>query len=96
MPVIKSAIKKLRIDKKRTFHNNILRNTLESAIKKAEKETRDFEVIKKAQSLLDKAVKNGLVHKNKAARIKAKLAKKVKPTLLIKKVKKVASKPSKK
>ena len=95
MPVIKSAIKKLRIDKKRTLHNNLLRNTFESAIKKAEKETKDFEIIKKAQSLVDKAVKNGLLHKNKASRIKSKLAKKVKPTL-IKSVKKVASKIKKK
>lgn len=79
MPVIKSAIKKLRADKKRTAHNNVLRASLEQAIKKAKKETRDFKVIMAAQSAIDKAVKNNLLHENKAARLKAKLSKNAKP-----------------
>ncbi len=74
MPVIKSAIKKLRIDKKREKANDAFRDILEQSIKIAKK-TGSKEAISSAFSNLDKAVKNNIIHKNKAARIKSSLTK---------------------
>ena len=44
------------------------------------------------QSMVDKAVKKGIIHKNKAARIKSQLSKKIGKTEETKVVKKVAKK----
>jgi small subunit ribosomal protein S20 len=77
MPVIKSAKKKLRQDKKREKVNNILRKTFKNAVKDAQK-SKTAEKIKKAVKLVDKAVKKKLIHKNKAARIKSGLSKLIK------------------
>ena len=74
MPVIKSAKKKLRQDKKREKTNNLLRKTFKGAVKDAQK-SKTTEKIKKAVKLVDKAVKKKLIHKNKAARIKSGLSK---------------------
>lgn len=74
MPVIKSAKKKLRQDRKREKLNNILRNSLKKALKEADK-SKNSEKIRKAVSFVDKSVKKGLMHKNKAARIKSRLSK---------------------
>ena len=77
MPVTKSAIKKLRKDRKREKLHDTFRSTLQYALRKAEKEKK-AEDIKKAISLFDKAVKKHLLHKNKVARIKSRLSKLVK------------------
>ena len=79
MPVIRSAKKKLRQDKKKEKVNKILKASFKNAVKDAEK-SKTSEKIKKAVTLLDKAVKKGLLHKNKAARIKSRLSKFVKTT----------------
>lgn len=79
MPVIKSAKKKLRKDKVRAQRNSILRANLKQALKKATKKP-SLESIKKAVKSADKAVKNKIIHKNKAARIKSRLSKLIKPT----------------
>lgn len=84
MPIIKSAIKKLRKDRRRTAVNKKRKETLKEAIKKTRRSPTEANV-KAAQKLLDKAAKTNLVHKNKAARLKSKLAK-----LLSKKTGKVA------
>ena len=73
MPVIRSAKKKLRQDKKKEKVNKILKTSFKNAVKDAEK-SKTSEKIKKAVTLLDKAVKKGLLHKNKAARIKSRLS----------------------
>ena len=78
MPVIKSAKKKLRQDRKREKANNLLRNSLKKAIKDAQK-SKTAEKVRKAVILVDKAVKKGLIHKNKAARIKSEFCKLSKP-----------------
>jgi small subunit ribosomal protein S20 len=78
MPVIKSAKKKLRQDKKREKVNDLLRKTFKDAIKEAKK-SKTTVTIKKAVQLVDKAVKKKLIHKNKAARIKSGLSKFNKP-----------------
>lgn len=78
MPVIKSAKKKLRKDKKSQKRNTLTRNAMENAVKAARKNPAG-EKIKQAYSLVDKAAKLKIIHKNKAARIKSSLSKGVKP-----------------
>lgn len=73
MPVIKSAIKKLRRDKKREKENAEFMLGLEKALKAAKK-TKGAKEISHAFSLADKAVKKHLIHKNKAARLKSSLS----------------------
>ncbi len=74
MPVIKGAKKKLRQDKKRTLRNKKLRDAYKGALKKVKKVSSEKNIIA-AVSIVDKAVKNHLIHKNKAARIKSRLSK---------------------
>ena len=74
MPVIKSAKKKLRQDKKRTALNKKLKNLFEKLVKLAKKSPTDKN-IKSAISATDKAAKKNIIHKNKAARIKSSLSK---------------------
>ncbi len=74
MPVIKSAKKKLRQDKKRTAQNKKVKNLLKTVLKKA-KETPSEKKIREAVKIVDKAAKNHIIHKNKAARIKSALSK---------------------
>lgn len=77
MPVIKSAQKKLRKDKKRTKRNKDFSEHLKTALKKAKKFPTEKN-IKDAIVLADKAVKNNIIHKNKAARVKSGLSKLIK------------------
>ncbi len=74
MPVIKSAIKKLRQDKKRQKQNENIERKMDQAYKKALK-VRSEKTVASAFSTIDKAVKANIIHKNKAARLKTKLAK---------------------
>ena len=95
MPIIKSAIKKLRKDRKRVRINDQKRLALRRSIKKAKKSKKEMDV-RAAISLIDKASKNHLIHKNKAARLKSTLAKlkiSKSPSSKIQKKKKV-TKPS--
>lgn len=85
MPVIKSAIKKLRKDKKRQAENDKFRLNLEKAIKKVKKETSQ-KTLKSAMSFIDKATKKNIFHKNKAARLKSQLAKLIRVTPVSKKI----------
>lgn len=77
MPIIKSAIKKVRKDKVRTARNKKRELALKSAVKKARisKSSKDLQA---AFSALDKAAKVKLIHPNKAARLKSRLSKKTK------------------
>jgi len=74
MPIIASAAKKLRHDRKRTRQTAAARETLRTLIKtmrtspSAKKLTAVF-------SALDKAVKRNIIHANKASRLKSNLAK---------------------
>jgi small subunit ribosomal protein S20 len=74
MPIIKSAIKKLRKDKKRTAQNKAIKRKFKALVKKALAEA-TLENINLAISAIDKAVKKKVIHKNKAARIKSKVMK---------------------
>lgn len=79
MPVTKSAIKKLRKDKKRGLRNNNVRQALKDLIKKAKKNPSKA-IISKTFAATDKAAKHNLIPKNKAARIKSSLSKLIKET----------------
>lgn len=74
MPILKSAIKKLKQDKKRTGVNKVYRENLRRALKQARKE-KTAKTVKLAYSALDKAAKKKVIHKNKAARLKSRLMK---------------------
>jgi len=77
MPIIKSAKKKMRSDKRKQARNLKLKSAIKQAIKKARR-TPQTDQIPAVQKALDKAVKTHLIHKNKAARIKSRLVKKIK------------------
>ena len=93
MPVIKSAVKKLRQDIKRTKKNDDFRHRLDLSVKAAKKSPTPAK-ISEATSMVDKAVKNNLMHRNKAARIKSSLSKLAKPAS--KTTTKTSSKPTEK
>ncbi|KKP86573.1 MAG: 30S ribosomal protein S20 [Candidatus Roizmanbacteria bacterium GW2011_GWA2_35_8] len=72
MPIIKSAKKKVRKDKKRAVHNAKVLSFFKETLKKIKKGGRGVpELIKKYYSQIDKAVKKNVIHKNKAKRLKS-------------------------
>lgn len=77
MPIIKSAKKRVRVAHKAAVRNSKTKRNLRSAVKKLEAKVTQ-ESLQKAQSAIDVAAKKGLMHKNKAARKKAQLAKQAK------------------
>ncbi len=79
MPVIKSAKKKLRQDRKREIKNRLVKDGLKALIKAARKNPTE-KAIREVQKAADKAVKKHLIHKNKAAHIKSSFAKSTKNT----------------
>ncbi len=74
MPIIKSAIKKVRKDKTRTKRNAKRETALKALLKKA-RASKEKKVISQVFSALDKAAKVKLIHPNKAARLKSRLSK---------------------
>jgi len=76
MPIIKSAIKKVRIDKKRTKKNVAYIVSYRNALKKLRKGEGDLKkLMSEAYSQIDKAVKRKVIHKNKGDRLKSKMSK---------------------
>lgn len=76
MPIIKSAIKKVRKDKLRTARNKKRETGLKSLVKKA-RANKTAATLTAVFSALDKAAKVHLIHPNKAARLKSRLSKSV-------------------
>lgn len=74
MPVIKSAIKKMRKDRTRTTRNKKRESALKKLLKTARRNPnpKNLSVV---FSALDKATKVHLIHKNKASRLKSRLSK---------------------
>lgn len=83
MPAIKSAKKKLKVDRKRESANKKVEAFIDFLIKKTKKKPTP-ENIREAFRAIDKGVKNNIFHKNKGARVKSQLSK-----LLIKPAKSV-------
>lgn len=77
MPIIKSAKKRVRVANKAAIRNSKTKRNLKNAIKafSAKPSTKTHA---DAQSNIDRAVKKGILHKNKAARLKKKAANKAK------------------
>jgi ribosomal protein S20 len=77
MPIIKSAKKRVKTANKAAVRNSKTKRSLKGALKIfAKKATPKSHSA--AQSNVDKAVKKGVMHKNKAARLKKQLAAKAK------------------
>lgn len=102
MPIIKSAKKRVRVARKATVRNSKTKRSLRVSVK-AFRSKATNESHASAQSAIDTAVKKGLIHKNKAARQKKRLAAEakaagVKPAKVVKKAvpakKPVAKKPA--
>ncbi|MEK7513365.1 MAG: 30S ribosomal protein S20 [Patescibacteria group bacterium] len=77
MPILKSALKKLRQDKKRTLVNKPYRVRMREAVKKM-RLTKTKKALQLAFAALDKAAKRKVIHQNQAARLKSRLSKLVK------------------
>jgi small subunit ribosomal protein S20 len=84
MPHTPSAWKRLRKNEKRKKQNRLTAKTIKvkrKAVAAALKETdaaKIGEIAKATQATLDRAADRGYIHKNKAARLKSRLAKKIK------------------
>ena len=74
MPIIKSAIKRVKQAAVRNERNVATKKAIKQAVKAFEAKP-SSETLSKAQSEIDKAVKKNLLHKNTAARRKANLSK---------------------
>ncbi|WP_042458582.1 30S ribosomal protein S20 [Neobacillus dielmonensis] len=83
MPNIKSAIKRVKTSEARNAQNTMAKSAMRTAVKKVEAAVTvndaatAKEALVSAASKLDKAAAKGLIHKNAAARQKARLTKKV-------------------
>ncbi len=75
MPNIESAKKNMRKSRAATVRNRAQRSALRTALKKAKAPTATADERAAAVSLLDRAARKGLVHKNLASRHKSKMAK---------------------
>ena len=79
MPIIKSAQKKLRQDKKRFTQNQRYLVAYKKLLKKLQKsKSVSSDQIKKIYSNIDRALKKNIIHKSKAKRMKSQAAKLVK------------------
>ncbi|MBM6662832.1 30S ribosomal protein S20 [Marseilla massiliensis] len=73
----KSALKRIRQNKKRALHNKYYAKTMRNAVRKFRALTDKDEAIKlypTMQKMLDKLAKVHIIHKNKAANLKSSLA----------------------
>ncbi len=81
MPNIKSAKKRVRSNAKKEKVNTQITSSMRTAIKNVEKSAKagnkeeTQNKLNIATQRIDKAMKSGLVHKNKAARLKSRLTK---------------------
>ncbi|MCY0902948.1 MAG: 30S ribosomal protein S20 [Firmicutes bacterium] len=81
MPNIKSAIKRVKVTKKRALRNASAKSALRTSIKHFETAMREHNVESARTALhgaarsLDKAVTKGIIHRNHAARKKSRLTK---------------------
>jgi small subunit ribosomal protein S20 len=79
MPIIQSAKKALRQTKTRTIVNKAKKTAFRSSLREFKKK-KDPAIIPLLYSMLDKMAKTGLIHKNKAARLKSNLINQIVPT----------------
>ena len=82
MANIKSAIKKIRQDEKRTARNRMVRSRMRTFLKTANMQMADgdadaAEAVRQAISEVDSAAQKGIIHRNKANRTKSRLMKRL-------------------
>ncbi len=73
----KSALKRIRQTEKRRLHNRYYAKSMRTAVRKLRATTDKAEAIAmfpKVQKALDKLAKTNIIHPNKAANLKSKLA----------------------
>jgi small subunit ribosomal protein S20 len=75
MANIKSAKKRILVNKSKREENVPVKSTMKSAVKKAVVNPSE-ENLKEATKRIDKALTSGIIKKNKAARLKSRVAKK--------------------
>lgn len=73
MPITARAIKKLQHDRIREIENAAVRQKLAHAVRQVRKSPTPKK-LQLAYQLLDKAAKHAVIHTNKAARLKSRLA----------------------
>lgn len=73
MPIIKSARKRVRVAEKATIRNSKTKRQLKRSFK-AFLAKGTHENLKELQSSIDKAAKKNIIHKNKANRLKKRVA----------------------
>ena len=74
----KSSIKRIRQAEKRRLHNRYYAKTMRNAVRKLRATTDKTEAVAmypSVQKILDKLANRHIIHKNKAANLKSKLAK---------------------
>ena len=74
----KSSIKRIRQAEKRRLHNRYYAKTMRNAVRKLRATTDKAEAVAmypSVQKILDKLANRHIIHKNKAANLKSKLAK---------------------
>lgn len=86
MPISLSAKKSLRKSLKNNRENVLFKTKLKLTVKKFLAKPTE-EAFKEAASIVDKAVKKGIYHKNKSSRLKARFAKQLKSGEAVKQVK---------
>ncbi len=82
MPNIKSAMKRVKVNKTKAAANKARKTNLKTVLKNAdiqcaENSAEKVNAVKVAIKKVDQAAAKGLIHKNKASRKKAQLAKKL-------------------
>lgn len=73
MPITVGAIRKLKADKRKAAANSQIREALREAVSKMRKKPSEAG-LKVLFAKADVAAKKGVIHKNKAARLKARLS----------------------
>ncbi len=81
MPNIKSAIKRVKVNKKKNLRNRMIKSAMKTQIKKFDTAVSaneaDAKLLSATQSVVDRAASKGVIHKNAANRKKARMAKRL-------------------
>lgn len=81
MPNIKSAIKRVKVNKKKNLRNRMIKTAMRTSVKKFDVATAagsaDQQLLNATSASIDKAASKGVIHKNAANRKKSRLAKRL-------------------
>ncbi|MDO4548724.1 MAG: 30S ribosomal protein S20 [Clostridia bacterium] len=81
MPNIKSAMKRVKVIKKKNLRNRMIKSAMRTTVKKydvaLQNGVADAQTLSRTASAIDKAASKGVIHKNAANRKKARLAKRL-------------------